>query len=52
MVDYSACETGRKVAKVARCTFAVAMECVQACGGDYTRALAAARKLRAEGRIA
>lgn len=45
-VDYSPCETGRKVAKVARVSFALAMACVTACGGDYQRSLAAAKEVK------
>ncbi len=51
-VDYSPCETGRKVAKAARVSFAVAMSCVTAQGGNFERALEAARELKAEGRRA
>ena len=49
-IDYSPCETARRVAAAARVSFALAVSCVEACGGDYGRALAEAQRQKKGGR--
>ncbi len=49
-MDFSACDTARKMAKATGCTFAVASACVSARGGDFARACEAVRELRRERR--